>query len=94
MGELAERELNFKILQINLYRITARERDGSFSFHEKEAANLRMAFQGQDQQSEPLKVERIDLANGDVTRFNVPINRVHGKTKQPAVDFSCRLVVR
>ena len=63
--------MNFKTLQISLYRMTARERDGNFSFHEKEAANLRMAFQGQDQQSEPLNVERIDLANGNVTRFNV-----------------------
>jgi hypothetical protein len=38
---------------------------------ETEATSLRLAFQGQDQQSELLKVERINLANGDVTRFNV-----------------------
>ena len=52
--------------EMNGYRIRVRDQDGAISDHERKAANLRLAVQSLDAQSEVLKVERIDPLSKEV----------------------------
>jgi hypothetical protein len=52
--------------ELNGYRIRVRDQDGAISDHERKAASLRLAVQGLDEQSEVLKVERIDPLSKEV----------------------------
>jgi hypothetical protein len=51
---------------VNLYRITVREEDGKLSVHETEGDSLQVVLQSQDEQSDVVKVERIDPETGEV----------------------------
>ena len=62
-------ELNkatYQMLNPNLYRITARDREGKISSRETRAASLYLAVQRQDVHSEVVKVERIHPITGKV----------------------------
>jgi hypothetical protein len=62
-------ELNkatYDLLNPNLYRITARDREGKISTRETKASSLYLAVQGQDMNSEVVKVERIHPITGRV----------------------------
>jgi hypothetical protein len=50
---------------MNLYRITFRNKDGEISVRETEAANLQLVLESH-QESDILKVERIDPKSGEV----------------------------
>jgi hypothetical protein len=54
------------VFEMNDYRITVRHKDGKISDHEKKAASLSLAVQGLDEQSEVIKVERIDPLSKEV----------------------------
>jgi hypothetical protein len=51
---------------MNLYRITVRGKDGDISDHETKAVCLFSAVEDLDGKSEVVKVERINLATGEV----------------------------
>ena len=55
-----------QFLNPNLYRITVRDREGRTSSRETRAASLYLAVQGQDEQFELVKVERIHPITGKV----------------------------
>jgi hypothetical protein len=62
-------ELNqatYFLLHPNLYRITVRDQAGRLSSHERRAASLYLSAQDLDEQSEIVKIERIDPFTGDV----------------------------
>jgi hypothetical protein len=62
-------ELNkatYDLLNPNLYRITARDREGKISTRETKASSLYLAVQGQDVNTEVVKVERIHSVTGKV----------------------------
>ena len=50
---------------MNLYRITVRKEDGKLSVQETEAANLQLVLESHEQ-SDVVKVERIDRETGEV----------------------------
>jgi hypothetical protein len=62
-------ELNkatYQLLNPNRYRITVRDRQGRISSRETRASSLYLAAQGQDEQFEVVKVERIHSITGKV----------------------------
>jgi hypothetical protein len=62
-------ELNqaaYFLLHPNLYRITVRDQAGTISSSERRAASLFLSAQNLNEQSEIVKIERIDPFTGDV----------------------------
>jgi hypothetical protein len=53
-------------LGMNLYRITVRNQDGNISAYETDGESLELVLQGQDEQSDVVKVERIDRETKEV----------------------------
>jgi hypothetical protein len=51
---------------MNLYRITVRNQDGNISAYETDGESLELVLQGQDEQSDVVKVERIDRETKEV----------------------------
>jgi hypothetical protein len=59
-------QATYFLLHPNLYRITMRDQAGTISSSERRAASVLLSAQDVDEQSEIIKIERIDPSSGGV----------------------------
>jgi hypothetical protein len=59
-------QATYFLLNPNLYRITVRDQAGTISSRERRAASLFLSAQDLDEESEIVKIERIDPSSGKV----------------------------